>query len=355
MAELNITSQTVEAIYHFWEDKNKKEKKRGYLGASELGKPCSRELWYNFRWCTEKNFDGRILRLFNRGQREEDVFIEELRGIGCEVWDRDPDTGEQFSIKFCNGHGGGHCDGIIKGLPEAPKTPHIGEFKTINKKLFFELEKKGVREKYPVYYSQMQIYMNYFGLKRALFLAACKDDDRLYAERVYFSKEDAQALEDRGNMIIAAKEPPVRLSERADWYQCKYCDAWDVCHGGKIPAPNCRNCVFATPIEDGQWKCECKLAEVGIINEFTDDCVYHLYIPHILGTPENSDGDSWITTIRPDGSTCCNCNAVGFPGADRPDGEWLLSSDIYQNQFKEVEKVPELTLVEQKIKKPWEK
>ena len=41
---------------------------REHLGASEIGDPCSRKLWYLFRWVAVKKFDARMLRLFARGQ-----------------------------------------------------------------------------------------------------------------------------------------------------------------------------------------------------------------------------------------------------------------------------------------------
>ena len=60
---------------------------RWHLGASIIGNPCSRYLWFIFRWALHEKFTGRMQRLFNRGHREEARFIEWLRGIGFEVWD----------------------------------------------------------------------------------------------------------------------------------------------------------------------------------------------------------------------------------------------------------------------------
>ena len=58
---------------------------RNHLGASLIGDKCSRKLWYIFRWCFREKTDGRKQRLFNRGHREEDRFIEWLEGIGAKV------------------------------------------------------------------------------------------------------------------------------------------------------------------------------------------------------------------------------------------------------------------------------
>ena len=45
------------------------------------------------------------------------------------------------------------------GIPEAPKTWHVLEFKTHNSKSFAKLEKEGVQKSNPMHYAQMQVYM----------------------------------------------------------------------------------------------------------------------------------------------------------------------------------------------------
>ena len=47
---------------------------------------CDRAIWYAFRWAHPPTaYDGRMLRLFRTGDREEARLIEELRAIGCVV------------------------------------------------------------------------------------------------------------------------------------------------------------------------------------------------------------------------------------------------------------------------------
>lgn len=60
---------------------------RAHLGGSMIGKKCERELFYSFRWFKRPTFDGRMLRLFNRGHKEEFRFVEYLRMIGIEVFE----------------------------------------------------------------------------------------------------------------------------------------------------------------------------------------------------------------------------------------------------------------------------
>ena len=142
------THTTAAAIVRFHE-KRADNYRRPHLGCSELGKPCDRALWYSFRWATSPTFDGRMLRLFLRGHREEELFLEELRGMGVEVLDRDPDTKQQFRWTGHKGHLAGSADGVALGLPEAPKTWAIVEFKTHGDKSFNELKKSGVEKAKP--------------------------------------------------------------------------------------------------------------------------------------------------------------------------------------------------------------
>jgi len=189
-----------------WWDKQPDEP-RPHLGASEIGRPCDRAIWYSFRWATKKKFPGRIKRLFDRGNREEEVFMRELKGIGAEVYDRDPVTGLQHRFKsWC-----------------------IVEFKTHGNKSFTDLVAKGVEESKPEHYAQMQVYMGLAELERALYLAVNKDTDELHSEWIHFDKAAFAALLERAEKIIRADEPPPGISTDPAWWQCKMCDHQNVC------------------------------------------------------------------------------------------------------------------------------
>ena len=64
---------TVEAIYRVYETKAKRNaQEREYLGLSAMGSDCDRAIWYSFRWAVPpEGHDGRMLRLFETGHREE--------------------------------------------------------------------------------------------------------------------------------------------------------------------------------------------------------------------------------------------------------------------------------------------
>lgn len=299
-----IDSATVRAIYaaHERSPQGHEEAPRRYLGASIIGKPCDRQIWYQFHWCGQEKFSGRMIRLFQTGHLAESRFVAELRAIGCEVHDVDPATGEQFSVNLLAGHVRGHMDSAILGVIEAPKTWHVGEFKTHSHKSFRQLQLHGVREAKPEHYAQMQIYMYGTGMTRSLYLAADKDTDELYSERINYEHDEAIRLLERARAIIEATLPPSRISENPEYFTCRYCTHRDLCHGHAadavaVPAPvNCRTCIHSTPViagDDAPWRC----VEHGknlTDTEQAKGCNSHLFNPGLLPWAQAIDaGDDW--------------------------------------------------------------
>ena len=226
---------------------------RPHMGASALGEKCDRKLWLSFRWAVRETFQGRILRVFRRGQNEEAQVVDDLRAIGCKV----RSTGsEQTRVDF-GSHVSGSIDGIITaGVPDAPKKAHVLEIKTHSRKSFETLEKYGVEGAQPKHFAQMQAYMLGTGIDRALYVAVCKDDDRLYTERVELDKERAQRFVDRGKRLATQDEIPPPISTDPSWYECKLCSAHDFCHGSRVTKEvNCRTCAHSTAEADGTWTC----------------------------------------------------------------------------------------------------
>ena len=197
MAELPASSSpTRDAIFAAYEA-DSSDGLRSHLGASLIGKDCERALWFDFRWTTRARHAGRLLRLFETGQREEARLVQNLRRIGATVLEVDPETGRQFRVQAHGGHFGGSLDGVAINLPEAPKTWHVLEFKTHSAKSFNDLVAKRVRDSKPQHFAQMQIYLHLTGITRAMYLAVCKDTDDLYVERIAADPVFAQGLLDK--------------------------------------------------------------------------------------------------------------------------------------------------------------
>ncbi|KKL62988.1 hypothetical protein LCGC14_2179660 [marine sediment metagenome] len=320
-------SETVKAIYAHYKKVGDSESTRGYLGASSIGHYCERYLWYQFRYCCKPNFSGRMYRLFETGNLEEARFVKNLRAIGCEVHDTDErrlmERTPQFKVTAFGGHLKGYMDGCALGIPEAPKTWHVLEFKTHSAKSFRRLKKEGVMYSKPQHYAQVQIEMHLTGMKRALYLARNKDTDDLYSERIRYDKTEAEALMEKAERIITAQSPPDRISVRPDFYQCNWCDARGICWGKDskpalpVPVLSCRQCCHATPLMDGKdrnWCC--RKLELPIDGD--TPCKDHLTLPGLLeafAEPGNYGGNDinqeWIVFHNSDGTTWKHGNAEG--------------------------------------------
>jgi CRISPR/Cas system-associated exonuclease Cas4 (RecB family) len=269
---------TAQAVVQ-WRAKTTPGGHRPHLGASLIGHPCDRALWYTFRWVATEDFDGRILRLFDTGKREEARVYEELRGIGCQVW-ADDGTG-QYKVSAVGGFFGGSMDGVVLGLVEAPKSAHVLEIKTHSDKLFAELKKKGVQAAKPLHYAQMQTYMHLAEIDRGLYYAVNKNTDELYLERVKHDPDEGKRILARAERIIKSDAPPMGVSTDPAYFECKWCKFYEVCHGTQVPEVNCRTCVAATPdVKQGKWTCSKGIAmDDGRQRKGCDD---HLFIPPLL-------------------------------------------------------------------------
>lgn len=176
-----------------------RKKGRTHLGASVLGRKCLRQIWYGWRWMHITQHQGRLLRLFNRGHREEPAFVALLRRRGFvvrthaerlmyhdgsdsyismpwgaapsdsgdkaedQIWRECDDVSEdpvhlaraeargqgvkQITFSDHNGHFGGSGDAILHGAAAdlgvaVPDGLGLGEFKTAGEKAFIELAGK---------------------------------------------------------------------------------------------------------------------------------------------------------------------------------------------------------------------
>lgn len=253
---------------------------RPHLGASSIGQKCERKIWLEFRWAIKREFPGRILRLFRRGQREELTVLSDLRLAGFTVLERDHATGRQFA--FQEGHFAGSCDGIVANGPGIT-APTLLEVKTHNTASFAKLVKHGAKTSHPTHYAQMQVYMAAFGLTQALYFAVCKDDDTIHTEMVDFDPIAADALKTKAQRIIAdVHNAPPPISTDPTWYECKMCSAHDLCHGSKLTKQvNCRTCANGTPELNGTWHCAHWNATIPTVEAQLAGCDNHLLHPDL--------------------------------------------------------------------------
>lgn len=297
----NPTASTVRAIYRAYEQNNSPRDGKT-IPASQLAEPCERKLWYEFRWVSQhEELTGRQLRLFETGNVEEDRWIANLRMIGCEVVDREIGRNgqeQQIRIDLAGGHVGGYLDCEVLDLPEAPKTIHVGEIKSHNLKSFTALKKDGVAKSKPLHFGQMQTYMHARGRDRAIYLAVCKDNDELYAERVHYDAAYTLRLLARAERIRDNHNPPAKLHEDPTAkmaFACGWCKHKAICHEGAWPRNNCRTCLYSTPEDGGGWSCS-RWNKPLSLEEQATGCPAHLTIPGLV-PGEQIDCDEAAETV----------------------------------------------------------
>lgn len=252
---------------------------RWHLGASQIGNECKRALWYGFRWTGAKPIDGRLQRLFNRGHLEELRHSEWLKGIGFTVWTHDESitksdgTHPQLRIKGkCKGHLGGSLDGIVQ-FPERYRVDGyaILESKTSGTgRGFNETLKEPIQIAKPQHYAQNSLYGYDYGIEWVLYICANKNDDDLAIKVEKLDFDLAKRLILKAEEIIFSQEPPARISENANFMQCKsLCEFKDICHFQKPAVKNCRSCVNCSAVDNAEFFCS---VHVGIIpRDFVKD------------------------------------------------------------------------------------
>ena len=215
-----------------------KDAPRAYLGASRIGENCLRKLQYEY-FNTPKDFpfEGKTLRIFQRGHEGEAWMAQWLRAAGFDLR-TERDGGGQFGFAVLDGRVRGHADGVFVGGPgDFGPWPRLWENKVLGAKGFGKLEKERLKKAYPVYYAQIQLYMAYFQLTEnpALFTAVNANDMDIYSEDVDFDAGNAQEMSDRAVLVVRACEAGEmlpRVAQREDWFECKYCDYRTRCWNG---------------------------------------------------------------------------------------------------------------------------
>jgi hypothetical protein len=205
-----------------------------------------------------------MLRLFQRGHHEEARFTEYLTGIGAQVVEFQPDADgnankgeQQYRIKAVMGHFGGSLDGQIM-LPERYGIPFgmLSEYKTKGTGAgFVKLCKEGVQLVAPQHYAQMSMYGRAYGYKYALYMCVNKNDDSLHVEVVELDWRLGEELERKAYDVITAQVPPAKIAETPAFHTCKMCHFSGICFSGEAVEVNCRSCVNASPVDNGEWYC----------------------------------------------------------------------------------------------------
>ena len=251
--------EVVDRIYDAIEKKERRPFRLSRLGASGIGDECLKKIWLSWRGYDNPQPSGRMLRLFETGNLQENRIINDLRDAGYGVWDKYED-GLQFAYTDETGHFVVKVDGIIKGIPGVEAKPHILEVKTHNTKSFADLEKKGVQASKPSHYFQVQSGMLFSDVDRGFYVALNKDNEQYYVRRIKPDPEVQAEILKRIKLLTEAELAPAGAGDNYEAYPCTWCDYKDVCYGKKSALKTCRSCEHSKPFENGAWLCTLKSA-----------------------------------------------------------------------------------------------
>lgn len=214
------------------------EKPRNYLGASLIGKECARQIWYDYNKYPKEPFGAETLMNFEDGHRTEDMTAERLRMVdGIELWTHNEDGG-QFGFSLFDGKFKGHCDGVIRGILQAPKSLHVWECKACAEKQYKAFiaakdkwgDKMALKEWNHGYFIQAQIYMHELKIDRHYLTVALSGGRDYETCRTEYEKEVALYAIDKAEKIINAEQEPPRINEKPDFFLCKWCSFREICH-----------------------------------------------------------------------------------------------------------------------------
>ena len=206
---------------------------RQYLGASAIGEACERRIQYDYAGAPRdpgKDFEGKTLRIFDRGHSFEELARGWLIDAGFDVSSWSERTKQPHGFSQADGKFRGHVDGVIVSGPDIAGVgyPCLWEHKALGGKGAREVERHGLKKAKPGYYAQVQIYMAYLDLTQhpAIFTVTNADTAEQQHLLIPFDPEEAQRQTDKAVRIIQATEAGDLLPRGfagPDYFECRFC------------------------------------------------------------------------------------------------------------------------------------
>ena len=298
MVEIPPPAQpTVDAIWKAREDEAaaKPRYESWGISASALGSPCDRQLWLGLRWASPpETMTGRKLRIFERGDIEEERVLADLRLAGIEI------SREQERFALANGWLRGKIDAFGVGFLEAPKAGHVTEVKSAKAADYRAVQKHGVAKHKPEHWHQLHTGMAATGTERGAYVIVNKDTEEIHIERINLDVEVAARQEARVLRIVEDHEAPGKIAEEPKGPPCLFCQHKALCFERAMPRRSCRTCVFFTFTRDGDGHCE-RWNEPRKPERQREgkDCPTHAFLPSLIpGEQIDADPDAGTITYR---------------------------------------------------------
>ena len=198
------------------------EEPRDYIGASNIGSECYRQIWYEFTGESGEPVSPKIKRTWEIGKALEVLILNWIESSGIEIsriW---------FDLKDKElSYFRGHVDAMCTKEGEAQ---YIIEIKTAKDASFNLFVKNGCKSWNSRYYAQLQAYMGMSGIHNAYILVLNKDNSSIMDECIEFDESYYESLKLKARMIYEATMPPPKISGSPLWFACKMCKFRKICH-----------------------------------------------------------------------------------------------------------------------------
>ncbi len=199
---------------------------RPYVGASSIGSPCERAIYYSYHGAPRAEFSPTTRATFDVGHKLEELMLDYVELAGMQVIR----PHEMNHYLFCCDRDvpkfQGHADALLVMEDE---TEVILEIKTAKNSRFQVFKRKGLKEWSPSYYAQIQAYMGMKGLDKGVLLAINKDTSELHHEWVDFDSYYYNEIKAKAERIIESDEPPDRINKSPMYVVCAQCNYKDTC------------------------------------------------------------------------------------------------------------------------------
>jgi hypothetical protein len=333
------------------------EEDRKYLGMSQIGEECYRKLFYSFRKAEKRDIQASGIKAIEDGFLQEDVMANRLRMLpNIELFTMDPQNPEeQIGFSLLLGHFNGHCDGMIKGIIEAPQTWHTWEHKSVNQTKFNKLIKlrneKGEKQALQlwdiIYFAQAQSYMHVSTTQRHFSTVTSPGGREYISIRTDYNRKIAEDIIVKAKAIIFNKyDLPSRISDKREYFKCKWCEFQEICHDGKFPDVNCKTCQYIEPVKNGENQCFYK---EDIVKDFKP-CKNHVYNPGLIQA-ELVEQQTDCCIYKTNNITFSNCTTGGFPEIKGEMGGGIYTSQELREEIKYLRNIKTKKQPEKEIEK----
>ncbi len=199
-----------------------KQEPRAYVGASSIGNPCERAIWYGLNHPEYKVVTPKQLITFEIGKRLEAMILDYL---AKKLLIMSPYTMVHKSYpKFQ-----GNADAVL--LDSNMQKIALIEIKTAKESSFNLFKKKGLRLWNPEYYDQVQSYMGLSDIPVCFELVLNKNTSEFWDEQIEFDAYRYDYLVEKAKRIGEAVCIPPRISNSPSYHRCKMCFYQEACFG----------------------------------------------------------------------------------------------------------------------------